>query len=75
MVSYMKERKLIILQQKTKLELYICNKEIMATEIKNKMKKILKNTISSISKNKINMMKITIIKIRLELTEKYLMKQ
>jgi hypothetical protein len=64
--SYTSELQLIILQQKIKLGLFICNKEIMAKEMKSKLKKISKNTINSIKTNKINIMKITIMVIELK---------
>ena len=40
--------------------LVICNKNIKAMEMKNKMKKILKHITNSIRTNKINIMMITI---------------
>ena len=58
--SYTRERQPIILQQKKKHVLFICNKNIKAMEMKNKMKKILKHITNSIRTNKINIMMITI---------------
>ena len=58
--SYTRERQLIILQKKKKHVLFICNKNIKAMEMKNKMKKILKHITNSIRTNKINIMMITI---------------
>ena len=58
--SYTRERQLIILQQKKKHVLFICNKNIKAKEMKKKLKKILKHITNSIRTNKINIMMIKI---------------
>ena len=71
--NYTQGHQLIILQQKKKLVLFICNKETMAKEMKSKLKKILKPTIKSIRTNRIYTMTITIMMI--ELMDNNLMKQ
>ena len=73
MDNYTQEHQLIILQQKKKLALFICKKEITAKEMKSKQKKILKLIIKVIKMNRINIMTITIMMI--ELMDNNLMKQ
>ena len=71
--NYTLEHQLIILQQKKKLVLFICKKEITAKEMKSKQKKILKLTIKNIRMKRINIMTITIMMIGL--MDNNLMKQ